>query len=495
VNGAAADDRAPPALLLHAVDLDGRRADVRVIDGRIDEIAPRLSPRAREQVVDAGGGALLPGLHDHHLHLHALAARARSIACGPPDVTTPQALAHALRAAAPAADGWLRGIDYHESVAGELTCTHLDALVGGTPLRLQHRGGKLWMLNSAAIARLRLQDWAHLDGVECDAQGCVTGRLFRLDDWLQARLHELGGAPGFPDLGEVSALLARYGITGVTDASVHNDARHLAAFEAAVAGGRLRQRLRMLGSDDLPRSGHPRIHRGALKVLLDDDDLPDIDALAARIRRAHAAGRGAAFHCVTRIELLFALAALAQARSVPTAGIDGVACDRIEHGGIVPDDALALLFASGAHVVTQQNFIAERGDRYRLDVPADEQPLLYRLATLLRAGIPVGGGSDAPYGVPDPWAAMRAAVTRRCASGALLGEAERVSPERALALFTSTPSRPGGAPQRLRPGAVADLCLLDRPWSDARTALDASLVAATLVAGEFIHARGQDLRA
>ena len=480
---------AATGVLLQGVDLDGRRADVRVADGRIGEIAPRLSPRTHEQVVEAGGGALLPGLHDHHLHLHALAARARSTSCGPPDVTSPPALAQALRAASPGADGWLRGIDYHESVAGELTCSHLDALVGSTPLRLQHRGGKLWMLNSAAIARLRLQDWAHLDGVECDGQGRVTGRLFRRDDWLQARLRELGGAPGFPDLMEISALLARRGITGVTDASVHNDARHLAAFVAAVDGGRLRQRLRVLGSDEMPDIRHPRIARGPLKVLLDDDDLPDIDALAARIRRAHTAGRGVAFHCVTRLELLFALSALAQARQRGTPGIDRVPCDRIEHGGIVPDDALPLLATSGAHVVTQPNFIAERGDRYRQDVPAEEQPLLYRLASLLRAGIPVGGGSDAPYGVPDPWAAMRAAVTRRCASGAVLGEAERVSPEQALALFTSTPSRPGGAPQRLRTGAVADLCLLDRPWRDARAALDEGLVAATLVAGEFTWRR------
>jgi predicted amidohydrolase YtcJ len=38
-------------------------------------------------------------------------------------------------------------------------------------------------------------------------------------------------------------------------------------------------------------------------------------------------------------------------------------------------------------------------------------------------------------------------------------------------------------------GATADLCLLDRPWSDARGALDAGAVAATLVAGQIVYRR------
>lgn len=474
--------KARASLLLAGVALDGRRADVRIVDGRLQEIAPRLTPARHEHVIRAAGGALLPGLHDHHIHLHALAARRRSIRCGPPAVTDGHALRIALASATPGPDGWLRGIDYHESVAGELSRVHLDALVGNAPLRLQHHGGKLWMLNSAAIERIGLQRWAAVEGVERDAAGRVTGRLFRLDDWLQERLRECGDAQAFPDLAGVSSELARCGVTGATDTSAHNDARHVEAFIAAVDAGQWRQRLTMMGTEALPATRNPRIARGALKVLLDDDALPDIDDLAARIVRAHADGRGVAFHCVTRIELLFALAALAQAG--PGQG------DRIEHAGIVPDDAIALLRASGACVVTQPNFIAERGDRYRADVTAEEQPLLYRLGSLLHAGIPVGGGTDAPYGSPDPWAAMRAAVDRRCASGESLGAAEAVSPERALALFTTGAADPGGAPRPLTEGAPADLCLLDRPWHAARERLRAEDVAMTIVAGEIVHARG-----
>ena len=40
----------------------------------ISAIATGLRPRPGEQVIEADGAALLPGLHDHHLHLASLAA-------------------------------------------------------------------------------------------------------------------------------------------------------------------------------------------------------------------------------------------------------------------------------------------------------------------------------------------------------------------------------------------------------------------------------------
>ena len=67
--------------------------------------------------------------------------------------------------------------------------------------------------------------------------------------------------------------------------------------------------------------------------------------------------------------------------------------------------------------------------------------------------------------------------------GATLGAGEALSPERALALFTTPADAPGGAPRRLAPGARADLCLLDRPWARARDALASDAVAATFRSG------------
>ena len=78
---------------------------------------------------------------------------------------------------------------------------------------------------------------------------------------------------------------------------------------------------------------------------------------------------------------------------------------------------------------------------------------------------------------------MRAAVERTSRGGVALGADERLSPERALALFTTPADAPGSAPRRIHPGVPADLCLLDRPWKQARDRLDAGDVAATWCAG------------
>ena len=73
-------------LLVTGCEVDGVPGlDVRVRNGVVTEIAPKLRVEG-DLVLDAAGGALLPGLHDHHLHLMAMAAALESVPCGPPAV-------------------------------------------------------------------------------------------------------------------------------------------------------------------------------------------------------------------------------------------------------------------------------------------------------------------------------------------------------------------------------------------------------------------------
>jgi predicted amidohydrolase YtcJ len=289
-----------------------------------------------------------------------------------------------------------------------------------------------------------------------------------MDDWLRERI---GGQP--PRLADVSRRLARFGVTGLTDATATNGASEAVAFRAAIDAGDLLQRAVMMGTSALTDDMGPRLARGAVKVLLDERDLPDFDDLRARFEEIHRTGRTIAVHCVTRAELVLTLSALA------TAGTRGD--DRIEHAGVAPPDVLPLLAELRLTVVTQPHFIHERGDAYRESVDDRDLPWLYRARALLDASVRLGGGSDAPFGDCDPWAAMRAAVARRTANGALLGGDERLSPERALALFTTPASNPGGPPRRVAVGAPADLCVLACRWCEARETLTSDLVAATAI--------------
>ncbi|TDD28395.1 amidohydrolase [Actinomadura sp. KC06] len=442
-------------LLRDAELLDGRRADVRVRDGRIAEIAASVPREAGEEVVECGGGALLPGLVDHHLHLHALAAARRSVRCGPPDVTSRAELAGALAAASPGGDGWIRGVGYHESVAGDLTGAALDGLCARHPVRVQHRSGAMWMLNTRAAQAVRLDETDH-PGIERDAAGAPTGRIWRADDWLRSRLPP--GAP--PGLADVGRDLARLGITAVTDATPGLSPEAVAAIAADVRDGTLPQRVHLLGAPLTARSGGP------WKIVLADSGLPALDDLTGRIRRAHAAGRPVAVHAVTREALVLLLVALREAGSVPG--------DRIEHAALVPRELIGEIADLGLAVVTQPGFLTDRGGDYARDVPADEHPDLYRCRSLIAAGIPVALSSDAPYGPLDPWAIIAAA------SGRTLNPAERLPPRRALEACLAPPEQPGGAPRRLRPGGPADLVLLHGPLRAALADPAADAVRLTL---------------
>jgi predicted amidohydrolase YtcJ len=459
----------------------GGLRDLRIGDGRVLAIDHGLVPWPGERVIEAGGCALVPGLRDHHLHLAALAAARASLRCGPPQVQDAAALQALLAAQASSesgGSGWLRGVGYHESVAGDIDRDWLDRALPDRPLRIQHRGGRLWVLNSRALELLEVRDTDPLER----AQGRLTGRLYDSDRWLRERLGR-----GRPHLAEVSLHLASRGITGLTDTSPDNSIDEARWLRGAQRRGELLQDLLLMGGagldglgtdEDAPEHDRPWLAAGAHKFHLHEAHLPDYAAVCADIRRAHTAGRGAAFHCVTRAELVYALGALREAGVMPL--------DRIEHASVTPPELLDEIRALGLTVVSQPGFIAERGDAYLAQVDAGDQPWLYRLRGFLDAGVALAGSTDAPFGEADPWAAMQAAVQRRSAGGRVLGAGEALDPEQALALFSAPLKSPGAKAPRIEPGMIADLCLLDRSWAAAAGDLAAVRPRLTLRAGVAI---------
>jgi len=444
-----------------------QRADIRVEAGVITAIVPKLRRRRGEEVVPAEGRALLPSLCDHHIHLQATAAARASVDCSPAACANGAALARALQAAEQQleAGAWMRGIGFHDSVfAGEgqsLTRQWLDRVMPDRPVRIQHRSGRLWVLNSAALRALDVDPQHVRAPLECDDKGAATGRLYDGDAWLRSRM-----TSARPSLRALSADLWVHGITAVTDCSHSNDAEDFAHFYAAQAEGELLQDLLVMGGSDLDRrldTGNERIAVGARKFHLHDHALPDYGAFKAQIRAAHAVGRNVAFHCVSRVDITFALAALRET------GV--MAGDRIEHASVTSPEIVAELTALGVTVVTQPAMIAERGDDYLREVETEEIPFLYRLASLCGAGIDVALSSDAPYTDINPWRCMQAAVDRRTAKGVVMAAAEEgLTPEHAYNAM-SGPLLAPGRPRTLAEGARADMLLLDTDWAGARSNL------------------------
>lgn len=436
-----------PDLLFVGAEVAGRRCDVHVRGGRVEALGGRLAVPPGAEVVAAGGGALLPALHDHHIHLLATAAAADSVPCGPPHVTDLVGLRRAL-AAAPGRRG-VRGTGYHESVAGPLDRALLDALVPHRPARVQHRTGALWTLNTPALLALGVTEG--------------DGRLWRTDP----RLRPDGGQ--WPDLARLGRELAELGVLGVSDATPDLDP----AVADRIAAAGLPQDVLLLGAPTGWR-GSPGVRSGPRKVLLGDEVDLDWSALVATLQAAHAAGRAAAVHTVTRASFVAVLAAFEAAGVLPG--------DRLEHAAVVPAELLPRVAELGLTVVTQPALAAAHGDDYLRDVDPEDRGDLWPYASLLAAGAAVAPSSDAPFGPLDPWAVLRAARDRLTPAGRVLRAEERVPVATALAGMLAPLAAPGDRARRVRPGAPADLVLLHVPLERALAEPDRALVRLTVAA-------------
>jgi predicted amidohydrolase YtcJ len=433
--------------------------DVAISDGVIRAIGPRLDATGPD--LDGGGHALIPGLIDHHIHVLATAARRDSVDLS--GMRDSDRIVQRLRGAA-SDQNWVRAIHYDEAAAGLPDRWALDGWMPNNPLRMQDRTGALWMLNSRAVAALG--EGPFPEGVILDAGGVPTGHIWRSDAWLRAAL-----ANEPPSLLALGQELARYGVTGLTDASAHNGPAEAALLAA------LPQRLMVMGGAALLKGS--AWQRGALKLLFDERDPPDPADIAARIVGARQQHRAVAAHCVTAGELLLYLAALDLAGGARPG-------DRIEHGADIPAGMIAEIASLGLTVITQPAFIHDRGDRYLAEIDAHGLSDLWRLGSLLNGGVKVAAGSDAPYGSQDPWLAIRTAISRRTASGGAIGAGEAIATQAALALYLGPFADPGGPPRQIAVGEAADLCLLGTSWRDCLHTPHRDAVRATIIGGRMV---------
>lgn len=412
--------------------------DVRIKNGKIIELGKSL---AGQSDYHGRGNRLIPGLHDHHIHIQATAAAMNSLRCGPPEIHTAAELKTALNAFG--GSGWIRGIGYHDRI-GHIDRAWLDRNGPDQPIRIQHRSGRMWILNSLAIERVG--NWVPDDG-----------RLIDGDKKLRQSLQSER-----PDLKPLMHKLLSYGITGVTEVTPGNQradydylTENLAPLSLSIMGSR--------ELDGLPLAGPLKLH-------YHDYNLPSLAELTSEIANAHASNRPVAAHCVTLAELMLTLSAIDAAGVHPE--------DRIEHGAVITDEVLPWIKKLGLTVVTQPHFLKRRQETYLQDVDTKDHANLWRVGSLLKVGIPIAFGSDAPFEDFNPWEVMDAAIHRP----AHFGSNESITPEDALNAYLKPADNAKGTPRQIEVGERADLCLID----------EQNDVLATWVKGELLYKRSDD---
>lgn len=470
--------------------------------GPFDELKPLVGPRTH--LLRLNGRVLAPGLIDSHLHFLEGSSDAAGLRLWR-SRTLGDLMAELRVAAGKTPPGnWLRAFGCDESLIAERrgpTRAELDQAVPRNPLRVRHQTLHASWLNSRAIAALGLEssDFEPPQGAILvrDATGKLTGLVAGMESWLTRRLPPVTPAELEARAHIFSRELASAGVTAFTDATVRNGPDEAALMARLIAGRAVSQRVAMMigahnldALDEAQRAAAPgAIAINAVKFIVGTN--ADYRGIARWVALARQAGLDSAFHCTEVDELELALQVLeTAARGMPPA--DGAPPRfRIEHGGVITPEHLERLKALGAWVVTNPGFAYYRGAKYVTEPGL--LPYLYRLHSLIEAGIEVAGATDAPVTPGRPLVAIGAAATRVSLEGYEIGLGERVAVEQGFTLFTSRAARLARLDAgEITPGRLADLIVVPRDPTALKPAELMNLaVDITIVGGRIVFERGR----
>jgi predicted amidohydrolase YtcJ len=483
--------------------------------------------------LDADGAVIVPGFHDAHCHTTSYGLGL--ILLDLTDIHGASAILEAVAEYAARLDpqDWVIGTGYGAGMPLEehLTRDELDRAGGGRAVWLTHFAGHSCVVSSAVLTAVGItSDTSPERGrIGVDAVGRPTGLL---EEAAMDVVKDHVGPSSVEQLARAidvaTAQYAAEGITSFTDAGIgcpglDHSPVELAAYQRARATGRLRARAQLMvhnekmhelashADDAIERGldlglhtglGDDWLSLGAMKVWVDGlgvegaDGSPDWDNDPELLRRdiiaAHRAGWQVAAHAMGDRAVDLVLEALETAGEAgPYPAQVTHPRHRIEHGGLIRPDQLPRLRQADMTVVTQPILVAEYGDLFAEVVAAERLAEVFRVQSLLDAGIPVAGSSDRPVAPGSPLRGIQAMVQRLSASGSVHAPAERSSAADALAAYTVGAARAARAELHrgtLAPRMAADLVLLaDDPVTVPAERITGIEVLATIAGGRISH--------
>ncbi|MFE0331109.1 amidohydrolase [Streptomyces sp. NPDC058960] len=507
----------------------------------VGDTAARELTGPRTEVVHLAGRLLLPGFQD--AHIHPVPAGLEMAHCDLTGTKTAEETVAAVRAYAEAHPDreWITGGGWSMEAfeGGAPTRELLDAVVPDRPVYLPNRDHHGAWVNSRALERAGVtRDTPDpADGrIERDASGEPTGMLQEGAMQYVGRLTPAAtAADRLAALLHAQRHLHALGITAWQDALVGDflgmddpsDAYLAAAREgsltARVVGALWWDRGR--GAEQIPElverraaSSHGRFRAGSVKLMLDGVAEtgtaalldPYLDAcgcatanrgtsfvaperLPAYVTELDALGFQCHFHALGDRAVRDALDAVEAARKA-----NGPSDTRphLAHLQIVHPDDVPRFAQLGATANIQPLWAAHEPQMDELTIPflgPERAARQYPFGALLRAGATLAAGSDWPVSSPDPMQGVHVAVNRVLPGGSrpvFLPE-ERIGLTDALTAYTAGSAYVNHLDDTgtVRPGALADLVVLDRdPYAGPPEAIGETRVALTYVGGACVYA-------
>lgn len=522
---------------IYTVDPGRPRAEALAIrDGRVLVVGASTEVLAfrgaATTIIDAGGRAMVPGLHDAHGHFLGLGQSLQQLDLRGATSAADVAARVAARVTTAPASRWIVGRGWDQNTWADTawpTAAALDAVAPTHPVYLSRVDGHAALVNTAALTLAGITSATPDPAggrIIRDAAGAPTGVLV---DGAMGLVSRLVPPPSAETLREQVALAdaacARLGLTTVHDAGVSQATARLYRTLADEDG--LATRLYVMLSPPAP-DGPPlppplvgwadqQLTVRAVKLVADGAlgsrgahllepyaDEPETrglavtspEALYAQTLAVVRAGYQPAIHAIGDRANRDVMDVFARVQAeVP--GSRGLRM-RNEHAQIlhpaeIPRFAALDVIASmqPTHATSDMAWVPTRIGEARAQRGA------YVWQTLVKAGARLASGSDFPVEDPNPMHGFYAAVTRQTRDGRPTGgwmPHERLTREQALRSFTLDAAYAAHLEAdlgMLRPGKLADLVVLSQDIMQVpAAAIPDTTVVLTMVGGRIVHRDG-----
>jgi len=481
--------------------------------------------RGKTQVLDLNGRLATPGFVDAHTHFvnFGFALQRVDLLNLPSLAACRERIRRAFAGYRPGE--WIIGRGWNEHFweeKREPTRFDLDDLTPNHPAMMIRACGHSVWVNTAAL------NAAGITGRTPDPPGArierdpVSGEPNGLLREMRRVMEKMIPPPGL-EARKQAALAAqreafRFGITGVHSCETLREWEALSALEREGALKiRVHHTMPFEGLEEgralsiKPRGGSSRLWFGPVKLYADGslgsgtallhrpyaDNPPDrglaaltLPGLRKRVAEAYESGYSVAIHAIGDKAVTNSLKAIEAAREA----FPGPRRDRIEHVQLFRPSDLSLFLRLRVTASVQPVHLATDWATAEKKWGLDRCRNGYAWKSLLKAGVPLQFGSDAPVEPINPLLGLQAAATRRDLRGNPPGgwfPEEKLSLEESIKAFTALPAWCSHREKHLgalTPGRWADLtvfdqdlsCLPPEQWSSVE-------VAVTIVNGEIVY--------
>ena len=457
------------------------------------------------RIINLKGRFVMPGFNDSHLHMTGMAQQFNDVSLlGSRNIADVVDRIRKRVAAMPPGEWVLARAQWHEALLSEgrmPTRKDLDPISPDNPVYIP-RGGHVVTVNSKALQLAGItRDTPNPPGgiILHDADGEPTGMLLeRARSLVDRLLKPLDPAQYGRALKQQIAELSAAGLTSVTNANTSSDqAQQLIKFHQAgllnmrvnwtVAAGsaedirKLRTALAPLNGDRiLCFSGVGEVYidggvegaylREPYKVVPGEQNDPAYRGVPmpsaldeASFEELYLAAIDAGYNCMTHITGDAALDLGLNTLSRVAAKKDFRNLRWTLHGCFLTDEAqLSAIRKLGLYITgqTQPYLLGAQMTKWW---GSEQSNRSMPFQAFLDAGIPVGGGSDAPAGIATPIESVGWMVNRLCLGGVQFDRKWSLTPEQALTLYTTGSAQTQfmeDVTGKLVPGMLADLAIL-----------------------------------